>query len=236
MRLAKKALKISPDCADAYVLLAEEQSADAWEAREWYEKGVEAGERALGEELFTEEQGNFWAILETRPYMRALEGVASTSWAVGDYEKALAAYRRLLELNPNDNQGVRYVFVEALLTTGADDELEALFNQYPEEGAASWLYSRALWTFRKEGAGRAASDALRKAVEHNSYVPLYLLGRRSFLSEEVPMLIGFGDETEAVSYFAASVPQWLRTSGAVDWLRENIEERELDRIEHETTT
>ena len=43
IQLAKRALKISGDCADAYVLLAEEDAGSLEEARELYQKGVEAG-------------------------------------------------------------------------------------------------------------------------------------------------------------------------------------------------
>jgi hypothetical protein len=49
--LARKALSISPDCADAYVLLAEAATAPA-KVLELYRKGVEAGERVLGQETF----------------------------------------------------------------------------------------------------------------------------------------------------------------------------------------
>ena len=42
--LARKALGISPLCADAYVLLAEEAARSIEEARDYYAKGVEAGE------------------------------------------------------------------------------------------------------------------------------------------------------------------------------------------------
>ena len=76
VRLAKKALKISPDCADAYVLLGEETSNDLEQARELFQKGVEAGERALGPEFFSEYEGEFWDMFEARPYMRALQAVA----------------------------------------------------------------------------------------------------------------------------------------------------------------
>src|SRR5215207_11185802 len=80
VQLAKKALKVSPDCADAYVLLAEEDAGSLEEARELYQEGVEAGERALGRETFEEEAGHFWGILETRPYMRARQGLAVCLW------------------------------------------------------------------------------------------------------------------------------------------------------------
>ena len=84
VELARKALELSPDCADAYVLLAE-QTKSRKEALELFEKGVAAGERALGPEAFQDDVGHFWGLLETRPYMRAREGLASPSgrWGGG---------------------------------------------------------------------------------------------------------------------------------------------------------
>ncbi len=231
--LAEEALKISEDCADAYVILAEESAEDAGEARELYEAGVRAGERALGEEIFTEEAGNFWGILETRPYMRALEGLANSLWVLGERESALAHYRRLLELNPGDNQGVRYQLAGCLLEEGFDEELGELLGQYEEEASAYWLYTRALWRFRMEGATERATTELKEATATNPYVPLYLLGRKNFLAQGLPELIGLGDESEAVSYFARALPEWLKTPGAVEWLRENTDERSLSQLEHE---
>ena len=81
--LAHKALTISPLCADAYVLLAEEEAKSVEEALEYYRKGVEAGEQALGPEGFKEYAGHFWGFLETRPYMRARAGLAATLNALG---------------------------------------------------------------------------------------------------------------------------------------------------------
>ena len=62
---ARKALKISPDCADAYVLMAEIATTPA-QALELYRRGVAAGERALGQRAFVEDVGHFWDRLETR--------------------------------------------------------------------------------------------------------------------------------------------------------------------------
>ena len=63
--LARKALAISPLCADAYSILAEE-ARSVEEARELYARGVEAGELALGRKGFKEYAGHFWGFLETR--------------------------------------------------------------------------------------------------------------------------------------------------------------------------
>ncbi|HEX3722448.1 MAG TPA: hypothetical protein VHV31_06635, partial [Nitrolancea sp.] len=107
IRLAKQALKISPDCADAYVLLAEETAKTPEEALKVYQAGVAAGERALGEETFTCDTGHFWEILETRPYLRALLGLAQAQIALGNSDEGIAALCRIIELNPDDNQGAR---------------------------------------------------------------------------------------------------------------------------------
>src|SRR5688572_27133198 len=63
VQLARKALALSPDCADAYVLLAQETAKTPQEARQLYQQGVAAGERALGPKIFEEDAGHFWGIV-----------------------------------------------------------------------------------------------------------------------------------------------------------------------------
>ena len=64
VQLARQALEISPDCADAYVLLAEETARTPQAALALYQKGLEAGERVLGSEFFEENAGHFWGIIK----------------------------------------------------------------------------------------------------------------------------------------------------------------------------
>ena len=54
--LARRALEISEDCADAWVILAGEERKSLRKALEYARKGVAAGERALGKEVFEEEE------------------------------------------------------------------------------------------------------------------------------------------------------------------------------------
>ena len=109
VELARQALEISPDCADAYVCLAE-LAPTAQDALAEWERGVAAGTRVLGgERALDRYAGHFWGMLETRPYMRARLGLAQCLWALRRREQAIGHCRALLRLNPNDNQGVRYV-------------------------------------------------------------------------------------------------------------------------------
>jgi ST7 protein len=75
--MAKKALQISADCADAYVLLAEDRAKDFTEAAEFYRKGIAAGRRALGDTAIKNLERDFWTDYETRPFMRAVDGLAT---------------------------------------------------------------------------------------------------------------------------------------------------------------
>jgi tetratricopeptide (TPR) repeat protein len=221
VKLAREALAISPDCADAYVLFAEETAETMEEARELYQKGVQAGERALGKEFIEENAGHFWGILQTRPYMRARAGLAETLEAMGEPKQAADHYRELLRLNPNDNQGNRFAFARCLLKAGADEELGKLLDQYEDDEAAAWLYTRALWLFRKEGATRSASDALVKAFKQNLFVPLYLLAAEQ-MPDEPPDFIELGGEAEAVEYVGMNVKAWLDTEGALQWFVDTL--------------
>jgi tetratricopeptide (TPR) repeat protein len=219
--LAHEALSISPDCADAYVLLAEEEADTLGRALEYYQKGVEAGERALGKAYFEENEGHFWGLLETRPYMRAHHGLANTLWELGRTKESISHYWDMLRLNPGDNQGVRYVLLNLLLTLDRDAEAQALIEQYEDDAMAEWLYTRALLTFRAEGASEDAESILQEARHTNSHVPAYLTGRKR-IPNRLPPYITWGGEDEAVTYAASYLPIWRRTPGAIDWLQSHL--------------
>ena len=50
-----------------------------------------------------------WAELSNRPYLRAMHGLGLTLWRQEKTDEALEIFRIMLELNPNDNQGIRFI-------------------------------------------------------------------------------------------------------------------------------
>lgn len=214
--LAREALAISPLCADAYVILAFEAASDE-EALDLYAQGVDAGEKALGQTAFDEDAGLFWGLIETRPYMRARQGLADTLRELGRHQEAIDHYLGLLRLNPNDNQGVRYALMDVLLATGRDDEADALFQQYSEEDSAAWLYSRALHAFRTAGDGARSREWLSQAVSANPHIPDYLSGKKA-MPKSFPAYYSPGDASEAIIYADGARPAWEATEGALVWL------------------
>jgi tetratricopeptide (TPR) repeat protein len=192
--LARQALEVSPDCADAYVVLAESAAGPA-RALPLYEAAVAAGERAISAARFAELAGHFWGVLETRPYMRARLGLAQTLAALHRDGEAELHYRALLQLNPNDNQGVRYLLLGGVVRTGRDDdEALALMRQYPDDVAAEWQFTWALVDFR-QGRLEDADKRLAAALDYNPAVPLMLAAGTGPLPVPGPtVMLGGPDE------------------------------------------
>ena len=54
-------------------------------------------------------EGPFWLDLDSRPYMRALHGKGCCFWRLGRTVEARRVFAQMLRLNPNDNQGARFL-------------------------------------------------------------------------------------------------------------------------------
>ena len=220
IRLAQKAISIYPDCADAYNLLAEDVAKSLEEAREYYENGMAAGRRALGEKIFKEDSGHFWGMIETRPYMRSRAGLMQCLWDLGQFDDAIAQAKEMLKLNINDNQGIRYILIAYLATTGRYDELDNFMNKgdYNGDCMAEWLYTKALLSFVKNGASKKAEKELAAALQRNAHVPKYLTGKKP-IPRVLPDSIMVGGEDEAFCYAGANINAWKKAQGALDWLK-----------------
>jgi hypothetical protein len=149
--------------------------------------------------------------------MRAIFGLAECLWETGQRREALNNYQNLIRLNPNDNQGIRYILASRLLEMGNIEDLKKLFTKYKEHSAA-WLYTEALVIFIQQGDTPEAQASLCRAIKYNHYVISYLTGRKK-LPKRLPDFMGFGDRSEAIAYAAEYGQGWLKIKGALDWLK-----------------
>ncbi len=217
-KLVKQALELDPNNTDAYNYLASIEK-DIDKAIVMFEKAIKAGEKTLGKKFFKEEKGYFWGILETRPYMRAKAGLADCLYAKNKIDKAIDIYEEMLELNPNDNQGIRYLLSTLLLSKNDLTKFELFIKNSEDEDCAVWNYNNALYSFKKIGRTAKTEKILKDAYKSNEFVIDYMLGIKK-MPDEQPQYIGRGDENEAISYVNDSWIIWNKTEGAFDWLYE----------------
>ncbi len=216
IELALQALKLDENCADAYNLLAADKADNYLEILNYYLKAIKAGKKTLGKE-FEELKGEFWGFHQTRPYMRAMAGLAYTYLQSNQIQKAVDTWKEMLELNPNDNQGVRYPLITAILAVKKYKDAEKLINDYKDDGSATWLYSKAYLFFNQKNKKPLATKVLVKAMLFNPYVPLYIFSIRE-MPEEPPEYVSFGDENEAIAYVDSAIYLWGENKKALTWL------------------
>lgn len=217
-KLIKQALELDPNNVDAYNYLASVEK-DIDKAIKQYEKAIRAGEKTLGKKFFKEEKGYFWGMLETRPYMRAKAGLADCLTAKNEIDKAIEIYEEMLELNPNDNQGIRYLLSTLLLGKEDLTKFELFLKSSEEEDCAVWNYNNALYNFKKFEKKAKTEKILLNAYKRNKFVIDYMLGIKK-LPKEQPQYIGRGDENEAIAYVFNTWKIWDKTENAFDWLYE----------------
>jgi tetratricopeptide (TPR) repeat protein len=104
--LLMEALATDLRCLDAHAHLGNlEFDHSPKQAIIHYEVGVRIGELSLPAGF---DGVLLWSHIENRPFLRCLHGYALCLWRLGRRQEAQEAFERILTLNPNDNQGVRF--------------------------------------------------------------------------------------------------------------------------------
>lgn len=214
-QFARKALMIDADAIDAYVVLA--LSTDALgEQIALLREAVRIGKRFWAEPIKRPSQHYFWLDIETRPFMRAAQNLALALWQRGEREEAVEVADFLLELNPNDNQGIRYLALAWHPLLGNWTRVDRLLKRYHQEESTEYLYAATLNAFRR---GNDALPMLQRAIDINPHVPDLLLGRAPLPPDRGADYVEFGSADEAASYARVNLEAWSNVPGALDWLQ-----------------
>lgn len=216
--LLTQAVGLDPTNVDAWLGLMDFEPLDDNERLEILRKLVAMGEKNLGKKEFKEGKGHFWGILETRPYMRARAQLALRLMKLGRFEESIAEHEGMLDLNPNDNQGVRYALMTGYLVVKRLDGARRLFKQYDERKfSAVWAWAYILERLLS-GKTEAAEKALKDARKQNPYAQAYFLGHRK-LPKSMPDSYSPGSREEAMIAWDLSRQAWEKHPEALAWLR-----------------
>lgn len=213
-----QALTLDPENIEAHVFLAR-SAEDIEEAIGHYEDAIEFGDLKFGGEYLKENKGHFWALIETRPYMRALSGLLDCYDVVDDVERAMSVSEQLLELNSNDNQGIRYNMSTLMLRRRQLVKCERFIAKWDEDDSTIFAYNIALCSFMRHGKTAKSRKLLMKAYETNEHVLSYLLLQED-LPKEFPSRYAMGSKDEAAMYILSALPVWSANKKALLWVAE----------------
>ena len=169
----RRALKLDSQHADAHnhLGIVSLEARKLKEAELHFRAAIEGGQRHLerdGEEVH-------WGFITNRPYLRGLANLALVLAAQKKWPEVLAIHQRMLKLNPNDNQGVRWMIGVEYLRVGDNDGAVDAFQKvmHEEVGCAFGL---ALALLRRNGRSAKVGEALLTGFAANRYVAPMLLG------------------------------------------------------------
>jgi len=230
--LARKALGISPLCADAWLELSNLRNLSPEARREYLMRAVCAGELAIGERSFAEDKGNFWLVLETRAYMRARYALAEDLWFSGSRDEAIGHLHEMLELNPNDNQGLRYLLLTWLMWMDDDAAARRLLVEHGQETSTFLEFTRVLLAFKENGDSETARKSAATAILSNRHVGRYLADEQSW--NALSDFYSPGQESEAAWYTERLGFAWLRAPGSIEWLGKQMAKEPAQNRDGET--
>lgn len=218
-RHLSRALELDSCNTDAWlVMLSYHPPKSADEEIGTLRKIVAGAEQRLGKKAFKEYAGHFWGFHETRPYMRARAALADALHRAGRVESSAAEVVAMLELNPGDNQGLRYRLLACHLALAKLDDARVLFARYPHEFDFNTVFAwgKVLERFLS-GKPEEALQALAAAQKQNPFSKAYVFGH-SKVPKNQPDSYAPGSKEEAACFAEDLQSAWNAHPAAKKWL------------------
>lgn len=214
-----EALGLDPTCIEAYEYLAEQEMFPEIELI-FLERAIEIGRGKFGDDFLKKNKGNFWLVHETRPFMRCLHSYSNCLNAMGLVAEAMEVLEEMIELNPNDNQGVRDQLLLYCISIEEPERFNHYAKMYKEDSMAFALFNRALFSFQTKFATKPSNEDLQKAIDSNKFVVPKLLSEK--FCDGLADSYSPGSKEEADYYVSHAYEVWREIPGALDWLKKQI--------------
>ncbi|MDY6786896.1 MAG: hypothetical protein SVK54_02090 [candidate division WOR-3 bacterium] len=220
---ALDALKLDDMCADAYNILGNSCTNEPGKALEYYNKAIEAFEKQYTADYIEKEKGEFFYIIKTRPYIRALSGKMIAQEMLGNISSARQTAEYIMELCRADQMGARYSLLVYLIAEKDWENLGALLNNelFDGEDLLEFTFAKSMYAYQMNGKCKEALEFFTDLLSRNKYILRILVGEMDYQPENLVNEYAPGSVEEA-NLFIHGISSILEEDSEIisSWLRD----------------
>ena len=209
-------IKKIPECIEAYndLYLCHHYLGNNFEAFAILNTAIETFLPCIPNILFAKDQRLEWGWLENRPFLRLYANLGLESLKLKRFKEAKIIFDRLLNWNPNDNQGMREPALNCNLELGLLDDALAICSHYPDDMLSGTLYGKPL-ILLMQNQKEAAQQALMTAIERQPEVAKELIKTKHKAPKSLqPGYVTMGGDDQAYLYWKDFGKFWKRVTEA----------------------
>ncbi|MDR3063833.1 MAG: hypothetical protein LBU40_06850 [Methanobrevibacter sp.] len=203
---------------------------------EEYEEAIDEFYNEKGQEYFEENNGLFWKIVETRLFMLLLLTHSLLIWDDGRKDQAIAQLEHMLELDVDDNLGVKNFLIPRLLESNLLDEAYNYINSLGHSDESSMLFNRLLYEIKSNYIAnnninnntdnntnnnintKIIEESYNKVIEKNKHIIPLLLSKKIIYGKDFKNYAE-EDKNEAERYIFEAGSIWYNDENAMNVLK-----------------
>ena len=190
----KKALELEPDNMDAISASIDMIEDSTWEYYQKLSEAVKNGTKLMEKKGLMDEDsiGEFWGILETRPYMRLLNRYADFMTEAGMMTLAAKEYEEMIRLSENDNLGVRFRLMHVYAFLEQEEPALALHKKYDGHEETQMLLPLSVLYFKRGDLDKAENYLKRLCAANKDTKKFFRAIKKNKLDHYVEEISGYG--------------------------------------------
>ena len=191
----KRALELEPDNLDAISASLDMIEDDStWEYYHKLFEAVQNGTKIMEKKGFMNEDciGEFWGILETRPYMRLLNRYADYLVEAGMMTLAAREYEEMIRLSENDNLGVRYSLMHVYAFLEQEEPALELHKRYDSYEETQMLLPLSVLYFKRGDLDTAEAYLKRLCATNKDTKKFFRAIKKDKLDHYMEEISGYG--------------------------------------------
>ena len=190
LKFGRKAIKLDPDNLDAEQLVAELSALNSVDLVKKLDRAVKHGNEVMAKQGYMDKEyeGEFWLVIETRPYMRLRRSYVDALIRCGMFGKAISECEDLLRLCTGDNLGVRYTLMHLYALTEREEDALALHAKFDKANETQMLLPLSILYFKKydlSAAGKYADRLARANKDFKLFLKELRLGKLKKYEKEM---------------------------------------------------